>query len=89
MTGSFTITPAGTVRLEDNLADLEPRAHIYVSAGVTNLPLAFALSTTALANVRTPKRKSCSRRVMVFRRTASTRLASIRFRVNDRRVTAM
>ncbi len=47
---SFRIDPAGTNTLDENLADLQPRAHIYLSAGVTNLPLAFALDTTALAD---------------------------------------
>ncbi len=47
---SFTNQPIGTVRLDDNLPDLEPRDHIYVTAGVTNLPLTFALNTSAMAN---------------------------------------
>jgi len=50
LTGSFTIIPSGTLTLEDNLHDLEPRDHVYVTAGVTNLPLTFALNTTSLAN---------------------------------------
>jgi hypothetical protein len=36
--------------LQDNLGDLQPRAHLYVTAGVTNLPLTFTLDTTALAD---------------------------------------
>ena len=47
---SFTNQPAGTVLLDDNLPDLEPRDHIYVTAGVTNLPFTFALDTSAMAN---------------------------------------
>jgi uncharacterized protein (TIGR03790 family) len=46
----FVISPAGTQALQDNFADLEPRAHLYVTAGVTNLPLTFALNTSALAD---------------------------------------
>lgn len=47
---SFTNFPTGTVHLDDNLPDLEPRAHLYVTAGVTNLPLTFAFDTTTQAN---------------------------------------
>src|SRR5439155_2238545 len=47
---SFTNSPLGTVRLDENLADLEPRDHIYITAGVTNLPVTFALNTSSLAN---------------------------------------
>ncbi len=53
LTGSsvFTITPTGTVALNGNLTDLEPRAHLYVTAGITNtLPLAFGFNTTTQAN---------------------------------------
>ena len=37
--------PAGTNRLEDNLSDLRPRNHLYVTAGLTNLPVEFNLDT--------------------------------------------
>jgi uncharacterized protein (TIGR03790 family) len=47
---TFTVTPAGTNRLDQNLADLQPRAHLYVTAGATNLPVTFALDMTALAD---------------------------------------
>ena len=48
VTGSptFRITPAGTNTLTENISDLEPRAHIYVTAGVTNLVLTFPFTTT-------------------------------------------
>lgn len=46
----FTIWDAGTNRLDENLNDLQPRNHIYVTAGVTNLTLTFPLDTTALAD---------------------------------------
>jgi uncharacterized protein (TIGR03790 family) len=46
----FSIQPAGTLALTQNLPDLEPRNHLYLTAGVTNLPLTFAFYTTALAD---------------------------------------
>ena len=36
--------------LTQNLADLEPRNHLYVTAGATRLPLTFPLATTNLAD---------------------------------------
>ncbi len=44
--GSFVITPAGTQTLNENLPDLQPRAHLYVTAGLTNLPLTFSFNTS-------------------------------------------
>ena len=41
---------AGTFRLDQNLSDLQPRNHLYLTAGLTNLPLAFAFNTTAQAD---------------------------------------
>ncbi len=38
--------PAGTNALEDNLSDLQPRNHLYLSEGITNLPVNFMLDTT-------------------------------------------
>ncbi len=51
-TGSMGLNtyPVGTQTLNQNLGDLEPRNHIYVTAGVTNLDLEFPLDTTALAD---------------------------------------
>lgn len=42
--------PAGTNRLEDNLYDLRPRNHLYLTAGVSNLPLTFIFDTTTQAD---------------------------------------
>ena len=52
LTGSsrFAIQPSGTQTLDQNLPDLQPRAHLYLTAGVTNLPLTFAFNTTAQAD---------------------------------------
>ena len=44
--GGFAIFDAGTNRLDENVSDLQPRNHIYLTAGVTNLPLSFAFNTT-------------------------------------------
>lgn len=41
---------SGTETLDANLSDLEPRNHLYITAGVTNLPLTFAFNTTTQAN---------------------------------------
>lgn len=43
-------TPLGTVVLDQNVTDLEPRAHLYLTAGVTNLPLTFSFNTTTQAD---------------------------------------
>jgi len=52
LTGSTDLdpTPAGTYTLEDNINDLQPRAHIYLSSGVASLPVQFALDTTRFAD---------------------------------------
>ena len=47
---TFFISPPGAQTLESNLPDLEPRAHLYVTAGATSLPLVFSLDTTKLAD---------------------------------------
>jgi hypothetical protein len=39
-----------TNRLDANTADLRPRNHLYVSAGVTNLAINFTFNTTTLPN---------------------------------------
>jgi uncharacterized protein (TIGR03790 family) len=51
-TGSFDLDPipAGTYTLEDNILDLQPRAHIYLSSGATSLPVQFNLDTTGFAD---------------------------------------
>lgn len=47
---NLQVTPAGALTLEDNVGDLRPRNHLYLTAGVTNLQLAFALPTAGLAD---------------------------------------
>ena len=37
-----------TIKLEDNLSDTEPRDHLYVTVGATNLPLVFPLDSRVL-----------------------------------------
>jgi len=44
------IFPIGIQALNQNISDLEPRNHLYVTAGVTNLSLAFPLDTTTLSD---------------------------------------
>jgi uncharacterized protein (TIGR03790 family) len=52
VSGSATLTvqPAGTQKLDENLPDLHPRNHLYLTAGATNLPLTFAFNTTTQAD---------------------------------------
>jgi hypothetical protein len=47
---SITVFATGSSTLEDYVGDLKPRNHLYITAGVTNLPVSFALNTTTLAN---------------------------------------
>jgi uncharacterized protein (TIGR03790 family) len=46
----FYFQPSGTQKLDQNLSDLQPRNHLYITAGVTNLPLTFAFNTTTQAD---------------------------------------
>ncbi len=46
----LTIQPSLTGRLDDNVSDLRPRNHLYVTAGATNLWVTFPLDTTTLAD---------------------------------------
>ena len=46
----LVIAPTTKGALTQNLADLEPRNHLYVTAGVSSLNLAFTLETTNLAD---------------------------------------
>jgi uncharacterized protein (TIGR03790 family) len=50
LTGSpdLVILPVGAHALEDNLSDLRPRNHLYLSSGLDELPVTFALDTTQL-----------------------------------------
>jgi hypothetical protein len=43
-------TPGGTNPLEDNVSDLRPRNHLYVSSGTNTLNLNFACDTTQLSD---------------------------------------
>jgi uncharacterized protein (TIGR03790 family) len=47
---TFLYTPAaGSINhLDDHLPDLQPRNHLYVTAGLTNLPLTIPLNTSTL-----------------------------------------
>lgn len=45
---NLTVTPSGTNTLDANITDLEPRNHLYVMAGLTNLPLMVGFDTTTL-----------------------------------------
>jgi uncharacterized protein (TIGR03790 family) len=45
----FAFDPSGPQTLTANLGDLQPRDHLYLTAGVTNLPLTFAFNTAAQA----------------------------------------
>lgn len=47
---NLTVTPSTTNTLDVNVTDLQPRDHLYVTAGLTNLSLTVALNTTALAD---------------------------------------
>ncbi len=51
-TGSTNLDamPAGTNTLDDNVRDLQPRAHVYLSSGAASLPLQFTLDTTRFAD---------------------------------------
>lgn len=46
--GTITHTPAGAQRMTENLSDLQPRNHLYLAAGATNLSFSFPLDTTTL-----------------------------------------
>jgi uncharacterized protein (TIGR03790 family) len=41
-------SPGGTQALDQNLSDLQPRNHLYLTVGVTNLSFTFPLDTTTL-----------------------------------------
>ncbi len=42
--------PTGTNQLQDNLTDLRPRNHLYVSSGAALLPVSFVLDTTRFSD---------------------------------------
>ncbi|MGO8837983.1 MAG: TIGR03790 family protein [Limisphaerales bacterium] len=47
---NLIVSPVGTQMLDQNVSDLQPRNHLYLTAGVTNLSFTFPLDTTALAD---------------------------------------
>jgi uncharacterized protein (TIGR03790 family) len=47
---NLIIYPNSTQTLDQNVNDLQPRNHLYLTAGVTNLSFTFPLDTTALAD---------------------------------------
>ncbi|TAL07215.1 MAG: TIGR03790 family protein [Verrucomicrobia bacterium] len=49
-TAPLVVTPVGSQALEENLNDLHPRNHLYLAAGVTNLPVMFPFNTTTNAD---------------------------------------
>jgi hypothetical protein len=85
----FGIAPGGNRKLDENIGDLQPRNHLYVSAGLTNLSLTFPFNSTTNADgyheltavayegshVRTQKRVSQS--VHIQNSTLSATLASL------------
>jgi uncharacterized protein (TIGR03790 family) len=50
LSGTFSILPTSVVRLNENLTDLQPRNHLYLTAGLTNLSLTFPFNTTTNAD---------------------------------------
>jgi hypothetical protein len=48
--GPLTIIPSGAQRLDENINDLRPRNHLYLTAGLTNLNLTFPFNTTTNAD---------------------------------------
>ena len=48
--GTFSIMPAISRQLDENLSDLQPRNHFYITAGITNLALTFPFDTTTQAD---------------------------------------
>src|SRR5206468_2901637 len=48
--GGLIVEPSVESSLNDNLSDVQPRNHVYVRAGATNLALSFPLATSAFAD---------------------------------------
>ncbi|HXU75957.1 MAG TPA: TIGR03790 family protein [Methylomirabilota bacterium] len=46
----FITLPSGTNRLDQNLPDLQPRQHLYITAGATNVLATFGFNTVTQAN---------------------------------------
>lgn len=47
---NLAVAPTGPRRLDANVADLQPRNHVYITCGLTNLTIDFNLDTTVLAD---------------------------------------
>ncbi len=47
---ALALAPSTAVKLDENLPDLEPRNHLYITAGLANLPFTFAFNTTTQAD---------------------------------------
>jgi uncharacterized protein (TIGR03790 family) len=47
---NLNVLTSSNLTLEDNISDLRPRNHLYVSAGMTQLDVGFTLDTTQLAD---------------------------------------
>jgi hypothetical protein len=45
---NLPVLPTGINKLEDNLGQLRPRNQMFITSGVTNLPINFALDTTQI-----------------------------------------
>jgi uncharacterized protein (TIGR03790 family) len=50
VTGTLSVSPNNPQTLSQNLRDLQPRNHLYITAGATNLPLTFTFNTAARAD---------------------------------------
>jgi uncharacterized protein (TIGR03790 family) len=47
---SFVFSPATEVELNANMSDLQPRNHLYITAGASSLAFTFPLDTTSVAD---------------------------------------
>jgi uncharacterized protein (TIGR03790 family) len=47
---NLLVLPSGTYGLQDNINDLRPRNHLYVSSGAVSLPVGFQFDTTQFAD---------------------------------------
>jgi len=45
---TLSVTPANPVELDENLADLQPRNHLYLTSGAVELGMSVSLDTTSL-----------------------------------------
>ena len=50
VTGMLLALPASTVALDQNISDLRPRNHLYLTAGIANLTVTFPFDTTKVAD---------------------------------------